>query len=254
MTPTNYPPVGEVEGKKKHVERMFDTIAPRYDLLNRLLSLGIDRWWRREMIRELNVRGRVDRLLDVATGTGDVAIAALRLTPEKVVGIDLSEEMLTVGRKKIAELGFASTIDLLRGDAEDLAFDDGAFDAVTAAFGVRNFENLGQGLSEMLRVLRPGGTMVVLEFSSPQRFPMKQLYGFYSRHVLPRVGSAVSKDQGAYSYLPDSAAAFPFGERMVEIIRDVGFEDVACRPLTFGIVSVYTASAPQTGRGSSGTW
>lgn len=253
MTPTNYPPVGEVEGKKERVERMFDTIAPRYDLLNRLLSLGIDRWWRRVMITELELRGRVHRLLDVATGTADVAIAATRLSPEKVVGIDLSEEMLALGRQKVAELGLSNVIELERGDAEKLVFDDEAFDAVTAAFGVRNFENLRQGLSEMLRVLRPGGTMVVLEFSSPQRFPMKQLYGFYSRQVLPRIGSAVSKDQGAYSYLPDSAAAFPFGEKMSEIIRSVGFVDVVCKPLTFGIVSLYAASAPQTA-GSSGTW
>ncbi|GIV57373.1 MAG: bifunctional demethylmenaquinone methyltransferase/2-methoxy-6-polyprenyl-1,4-benzoquinol methylase UbiE [Bacteroidetes bacterium] len=234
----NYPPIGEAQGKKEAVQAMFDAIAPRYDLLNRILSFGIDRRWRRqaiEMLREHQPR----RILDVATGTADLAIEALTLEPEKVVGVDISEEMLRVGREKIERLGLTDRITLRRGDAERLPFSDAQFDAVLVAFGVRNFENLEQGLRQIARVLRPGGVLVVLEFSHPRRFPVKQLYEFYARHILPRIGSSVSKDEGAYRYLPESIAAFPDGPRFLDIMQQVGFSDLRWKPLTFGIASLY---------------
>lgn len=244
MCPAEVPPVGEVEGKKEHVERMFDSIAPRYDLLNRILSLGIDRVWRRAMVSTVERRCLADApsILDVATGTADVALELLRLKPSRIVGVDISEEMLVRGRQKVAAVEAGQVIDLRTGDAEALPFDDDSFDVVTAAFGVRNFENLSIGLQEMVRVLRPGGVAVVLEFSSPQRSPMKQLYGFYSTQILPRVGRAVSRNDGAYTYLPQSAAVFPYGERMADILRDAGFDSVEYRTLTFGIVTLYSAT------------
>lgn len=248
MTPSNFPPVGEAEGKKKDVEQMFDSIAPRYDLLNRVLSLGIDQTWRRKMVRTVRARSASpQRILDIATGTADVAIQLLRLRPEEIVGVDLSEEMLSIGRSKVAREEATDIITLRVGDAEELDFPDDHFDAITAAFGVRNFENLSAGLREMRRVLRPGGVAVILEFSSPEHAPMKQLYAFYSRHVLPRIGRMVSRDEGAYSYLPQSAAAFPYGKRMVEILGEAGFADVEFRPLTFGIAMIYSAVVPSVG-------
>ncbi|MBT8401840.1 MAG: bifunctional demethylmenaquinone methyltransferase/2-methoxy-6-polyprenyl-1,4-benzoquinol methylase UbiE [Rhodothermia bacterium] len=248
MTRTHFPPVGEAEGKKQHVEQMFDSIAPRYDLLNRVLSLGIDQSWRRKMVRTVGRRCASPRhILDIATGTADVAIQLLRLRPEKIVGVDISEEMLALGRAKVAREGATGIVSLQAGDAEELDFPDSHFDAITAAFGVRNFENLSAGLREMRRVLRPGGVAVILEFSSPEHTPMKQLYSFYSRHVLPRVGRLVSRDDGAYDYLPQSAAAFPYGERMVGIVREAGFADVEYRPLTFGIATIYSAVVSPNG-------
>src|SRR5690554_2222029 len=221
----NYPPIGEVEGKKQQVEEMFDAIAPRYDLLNRILSLGIDRSWRRkavEMLREESPK----RILDVATGTADLAIEALALDPKKIVGVDLSEEMLKIGRQKVEKLGETDRIQLRRGDSERLPFSDKQFDAALVAFGVRNFENLRKGLSEIARVLKPGGTLVVLEFSHPRAFPVKQLYQLYSKHVLPRIGNAVSKNDGAYRYLPDSVAAFPDGDAFLSEMKVAGFTDL----------------------------
>lgn len=237
------PPIGEVDGKKEQVGQMFDNIAPRYDLLNRVLSVGIDRLWRREVIRILG-RDRAPRqILDVATGTADLAIEALRLNPHKVVGVDIAEEMLCVGRKKIASIGATETIVLQTGDAERLPFPDDTFDAVTVAFGIRNFENLGVGLSEMSRVLKPGGKVAILEFSQPRVFPIRQLYSLYSRFVLPRVGRAVSGDEGAYTYLPESVAAFPDGEEMVGIVERAGFSEVKARRMTFGVVTIYYGRA-----------
>lgn len=238
----DYPPVGEAAGKKQQVEAMFDSIAPRYDLLNRVLSMGIDQQWRTKavaMLSEIQPR----RILDVATGTGDLAIKALSLDPEKIVGVDISEEMLRIGRDKIRELGEDARIEMRKGDSERLPFSDNQFDGALVAFGVRNFENLGRGLEEIHRVLKPGGKLVVLEFSHPRRFPIKQLYGFYSRHVLPRVGSALSGNDGAYRYLPDSVAAFPDGEAFLERMRSVGFRDTEWKPLTFGIASLYGGRA-----------
>ncbi len=221
---------------------MFDAIAPRYDTLNRVLSLGIDRRWRKKAIawvREHNPR----RVLDVATGTADLAIAAIELEPEKVVGVDISEEMLNVGREKIAKLGLSDRITLRRGDSEKLPFSDRQFDVVLVAFGVRNFEHLQKGLKEMRRVLRPGGALVVLEFSRPRRFPIKQLFGFYFKHILPRVGGAVSKDEGAYQYLPDSVQTFPDGEDFLDELRKTGYADPKSQSLTFGIASLYKGLA-----------
>ncbi len=252
MTPSNFPPVGEAEGKKQHVEQMFDSIAPRYDLLNRVLSLGIDQSWRRKMVRTVGRRCATPRrILDIATGTADVAIQLLRLRPEKVVGVDISEEMLSLGREKVAREDATGIISLVTGDAEELDFPDGHFDAITVAFGVRNFENLSAGLREMRRVLRPGGVAVILEFSSPEHTPMKQLYSFYSRHVLPRIGRMVSRDDGAYNYLPQSAAAFPYGKRMGEIVGEAGFAEVEFRPLTFGIATIYSAVVRAEGLSAS---
>lgn len=238
----DYPPVGEAEGKKQAVEAMFDAIAPRYDLLNRVLSFGIDQRWRKQAVAMLG-DARPKRVLDVATGTGDLAVQALTLNPEKVVGVDISEEMLRVGREKIQELGEEERIQLRRGDSERLPFSDRQFDAALVAFGVRNFENLQRGLAEIHRVLKPGGMLVVLEFSHPRAFPIKQLYGLYSRFVLPRVGSAVSGNDGAYRYLPDSVAAFPDGDAFLQRMRQVGFAELKWQPLTFGIASLYRGTA-----------
>ena len=239
----HYPPIGEVEGKKAQVEAMFDAIAPRYDLLNRVLSLGIDRRWRRKAVAMLEAE-QPERILDVATGTADLALEAMRLDPKKVVGVDISEEMLRRGREKIERLGLSDRIVLQRGDAEKLPFSDNQFHAALVAFGVRNFQNLDKGLAEIRRVLRPGGALVVLEFSKPRAFPIKQAYAFYSRFILPRVGRAVSKNDGAYRYLPDSVAAFPDGEAFLDRMRQAGYHDLSCQALTFGIASVYKGKMP----------
>ncbi len=239
----NYPPIGEAEGKKEQVRAMFDAIAPRYDLLNRVLSFGIDRRWRKKAVAMLR-EAQPERILDVATGTADLALEALTLDPQKVVGVDISEEMLKIGREKIDRLGLADRVTLQRGDAEKLPFSDRQFDAVLVAFGVRNFEDLDRGLSEIRRVLKPGGALVVLEFSRPRAFPVKQLYRFYSRVVLPRVGGAVSRDAGAYRYLPDSVAAFPDGEEFLERMRRAGYADLRWQPLTLGIAALYKGNVP----------
>jgi len=234
----SYPPIGETSGKTGYVEAMFDAIAPRYDLLNRVLSFGIDRQWRAKAI-ELLREDRPRRILDVATGTADLAIESLSLNPDNVVGVDIAEEMLSIGREKLRTLGIEDRITLRRGNAEKLPFSDAQFDAALVAFGVRNFENLEKGLAEIGRVLRRGAPLVVLEFSRPDRFPVKQVYRFYSRHVLPRIGRLVSKDRGAYQYLTDSVAAFPSGEDFIRRMEDVGFSDPLWQPLTYGIASLY---------------
>jgi demethylmenaquinone methyltransferase/2-methoxy-6-polyprenyl-1,4-benzoquinol methylase len=225
--------------KKSNVSSLFDAIAHRYDLLNHLLSGGVDLYWRRKAIdtlRDLKPR----RILDVATGTGDFAIASLRLDPESVLGVDIAEKMLAVGREKVAKKGLSKTITLMTGEAEHLAFPDGSFDASIVAFGARNFEHLEQGLSEMGRVLRPGGRIVVLEFSRPAAFPFKQIYFFYFRRVLPLIGRLVSKDPGAYTYLPDTVMKFPEGDSFLGILRTAGFATVRQERLTFGIATIYT--------------
>ncbi|MFP4227566.1 MAG: bifunctional demethylmenaquinone methyltransferase/2-methoxy-6-polyprenyl-1,4-benzoquinol methylase UbiE [Salinivenus sp.] len=242
--PTHHPPIGEVEGKAEAVESMFDTVAPRYDLLNRVLSFGIDRYWRTQAVRLL-ADEQPTRVLDVATGTADLALKAEQmLHPREVVGIDLSAEMLRYGREKIEQKGLSSRISLVQGDAADLPFDDHAFDAALVAFGVRNFEDLTAGLRGIRRVLRPGGRLVVLEFSSPRTTPIKQLYAWYSRHVLPRIGGALSPDQGAYEYLPTSVAAFPDGTEFLSRMAESGYDDLLWRPLTFGIASLYRGTVP----------
>ncbi len=234
----HYPPVGEAHGKKEKVEAMFDAIAPRYDLLNRVLSMGIDQTWRKKAVRLLE-GDKPERILDVATGTADLALEAARLQAKSIVGVDISEEMLKIGREKIEQRGLSDRITLRRGDSEKLPFSDSQFDAVLVAFGVRNFENLQKGLTEIRRVLRPGGTVVVLEFSQPRVFPVKQLYSLYSRYVLPHIGGAISKDKGAYQYLPDSVARFPSGPDFLRRMEEAGFKKTTWKPLTFGIASLY---------------
>lgn len=226
-------------GKKEQVEKMFDNIAPKYDFLNRLLSLGIDKWWRYVAINKLKpVQPKT--ILDVATGTADLALASLRLKPEKVIGIDISEQMLAIGKEKVKACKQENIITLQQADAENLPFEDNTFDAITVAFGVRNFENLQKGLSELHRVLKPSGKLVVLEFSKPKIFPVKQLFGIYFKYILPFIGKLVSKDNKAYTYLPESVQAFPEGNEFVSILQQTGFKQTICSALTLGISSIYT--------------
>lgn len=226
--------------KKEQVAQMFNSISGRYDFLNHFLSLGIDRGWRKKAIKIL-AESKPERMLDVATGTGDFALQALSLNPEKIIGVDISEGMLEVGRKKMAERQVSHKIELQVGDSENLPFADNNFDAVTVGFGVRNFENLQKGLQEIYRVMKPNATLVVLEFSRPSRFPFKQVYNFYFKAILPRIGRWVSRDKSAYTYLPESVEAFPDGSDFVAILTAVGFKNTTCKPLTFGISSIYTA-------------
>lgn len=230
----------EKSGKKEQVAKMFDNISGRYDFLNHFLSLGIDKLWRKKAINLLRPNAP-QMILDVATGTGDFAIEALKLKPEKVVGVDISEGMLEVGREKLKKKGIHN-VELRAGDSENLPFQENIFDAVIVAFGVRNFENLEKGLLEMLRVTKPGGRIVILEFSKPGVFPFKQLYNFYFNFILPSIGKWISKDDSAYSYLPESVKAFPDGEKMVSILRQLGYQNAACKKLTFGISSLYTGT------------
>jgi demethylmenaquinone methyltransferase / 2-methoxy-6-polyprenyl-1,4-benzoquinol methylase len=225
-------------GKKEQVAAMFDSISPKYDLLNHLLSLGIDIYWRKKAIGLLKAnKPRI--ILDIATGTGDFAIEALALKPEKVIGVDISEGMLAIGREKIKKLRLEDKIELRAGDSEKLLFEDNYFDAVIVSFGVRNFENLHKGLSDMHRVLKSGGTCIVLEFSKPSAFPFKQLYNFYFKRILPLVGKVISKDNSAYHYLPESVQAFPDGKDFINIFEKAGFQSTKCIPLTFGISTIY---------------
>jgi demethylmenaquinone methyltransferase/2-methoxy-6-polyprenyl-1,4-benzoquinol methylase len=226
--------------KKQQVEQMFDNIAPRYDFLNHFLSLGIDKIWRRKAIDILSGY-KTNSLLDVATGTGDFAIAALKLKPSKIVAFDLSEQMLNVGRIKAEKLGVSNIIRFVKGDSEAMPFSDRQFDAITVAFGVRNFENLEKGLREFHRVLKPEGVAVILEFSKPKYFPFKQLYLFYFFTILPLVGRMISKDRSAYSYLPESVMAFPDDQKFLSILKNCGFSRNSQKRLTFGIATIYIA-------------
>lgn len=221
---------------------MFDRIAPKYDLLNRVLSLGIDVWWRKKAIAYLKA-ARQAEILDVATGTADVAILMAKiLNPKRIVGIDIANQMLEFGRVKIKDAGLQEVISLETGDSEHLRFETGTFDAVTVAFGVRNFENLEKGLAEMQRVLKPGGRVVILEFSKPHIFPFKQLYNSYFKYVLPLIGRLTSRDMRAYTYLFESVQVFPEGNQFTEILTKTGFNDPICERLTLGICSIYTAT------------
>lgn len=235
MTVTPYSPEGS---KREQVERMFDNISPKYDLLNRLFSLGIDQGWRRKVVRLLG-QEPVERLLDVATGTADLAILGATRA-KQVTGVDISEGMLAHGRTKVERKGLTQRVVLQRADSAALPFADGTFDAVTVAFGVRNFEHLEQGLREMARVLRPNGRIFVLEFSKPTKAPMKQLFRFYFHRVMPTIGRTVSKDSAAYTYLPKSVDAFPEGQAFLEIMARAGFREVKAEPLTGGIATLYT--------------
>ncbi len=228
----------EERSKKEQVTEMFDSIAPRYDFLNHFLSMGIDILWRRRAIRMLKPY-RPEVVLDIATGTGDFAIEALKLNPEKVIGLDISPGMLEVGRQKMVKKKLDDRIEMVLGDSEDLHFDDNSIGAVTVGFGVRNFENLEIGLGEILRVLKPGGAAVILEPSVPRKFPMRQLFGLYFKGILPLIGRMVSKDSRAYTYLPESVKAFPNGKEFTDICTKVGFTNVQFKPLSFGICSLY---------------
>ena len=225
-------------GKKEQVMAMFDNIAKRYDFLNHLLSLGIDKIWRRKAINLLKDISP-KQILDVATGTADLAIEAMRINPEKIFGIDISKEMLEIGKNKISKKKLDKFISLQQGDSENIPFPEHSFDAVTVAFGVRNFENLEKGMSEIYRVLKPNGRVVVLEFSKPSGFPVKQLYYLYFRGILPFVGRIVSKDKSAYTYLPDSVMQFPEKNEFVEKMKQTGFNECSYITLTFGIASIY---------------
>ena len=227
--------------KKKQVEKMFDTISADYDGLNRVISFGIDVKWRKRVVSMVE-KHDPQQVLDIATGTGDLAIALNKTGASKIVGLDISEGMLAVGRKKIAEKKLSNKIQMLQGDSEALPFEKDSFDAITVAFGVRNFENLEKGLEEIFRVLRPGGIFVVLETSVPTKFPFKQGYTFYTRNLLPLIGKFFSKDRDAYSYLSESAAAFPYGENFNNILRKIGFNKVENKPQTLGVATIYTAS------------
>ncbi|MBR6319810.1 MAG: bifunctional demethylmenaquinone methyltransferase/2-methoxy-6-polyprenyl-1,4-benzoquinol methylase UbiE [Prevotella sp.] len=227
--------------KAQQVEAMFDNIAPTYDTLNHRLSWDIDRGWRRKAIEWL-APYKPQQMLDIATGTGDFAIlAAQMLKPTRLVGADISEGMMAVGREKVQRLGLQDVISFEKEDCLNLSYADGSFDAVTAAFGIRNFADLDCGLREMCRVLRPGGHLSVVELTTPVAFPMKQLFRVYSHTVLPIYGRLISKDQSAYSYLTKTIEAFPQGERMMEILRRAGFSKTSFRRLTFGICTLYTA-------------
>ncbi len=220
---------------------MFDSIAPVYDFLNHFLSLGVDISWRKKAIRKLrDLKPQI--ILDIATGTGDLALEAYRqLNPQKIIGVDISTEMLAIGNKKIKKRGLEKVMDLVEGDSENLQFPDHTFDAITVAFGVRNFENLEKGLTEMLRVLKPGGQLVVLEFSRPTLFPFKNLFNLYFQRILPAIGRFTSKDPSAYSYLYHSVQAFPDGSDFLEVLKKVGYQPVSHEQLTLGICSIYCA-------------
>jgi demethylmenaquinone methyltransferase/2-methoxy-6-polyprenyl-1,4-benzoquinol methylase len=227
-------------GKKDQVTKMFDTISKEYDGLNRVISFGIDIKWRKKVV-EIVKKTNPTTVLDIATGTGDLAINLTQTSATSIIGLDISEGMLNVGRKKIEKLNLSNTIKMVVGDSENIPFDDNSFDAITVAFGVRNFENLEKGLSEIYRVLKPGGTFVVLETSVPTKFPFKQGYKFYSTKILPLIGKMFSKDKVAYKYLSDSAAKFPFGKTFNNILEKTGFIAIEDKPQTFGVASIYVA-------------
>ena len=232
-------PYNSSESKKKQVSEMFDNIANSYDFLNHSLSLGMDNVWRKIAIKKLTNNPKI--ILDIATGTGDFAVSAAKYTDAKITGIDISQGMLNVGIEKVRKKNLNNRISLQLADSESLPFNDNTFDAITAGFGVRNFEKLNKGLSEMKRVLNKDGIVVILEPSTPKYFPLKQFYKLYFHHVLPTIGAWISKDKSAYSYLPESVDAFPSGEKFIVELKNVGFKDCKHIPLTFGIVSLYIA-------------
>ncbi|TZF84885.1 bifunctional demethylmenaquinone methyltransferase/2-methoxy-6-polyprenyl-1,4-benzoquinol methylase UbiE [Pedobacter sp. BS3] len=226
--------------KKEQVASMFNSISKTYDFLNHFMSLGIDIIWRKKAIGELK-KNKPQHILDVATGTGDFAFEALKiLKPEKITGVDISQGMLDIAARKIKQRNLADKFEVRLGDSEKLLFDSDTFDAVTVAYGVRNFENLEKGLADMLRVLKPGGKAVILEFSKPKVFPVKQLYNFYFHYITPAIGKLFSKDSNAYSYLPESVQAFPDGKNFTALMNKIGYRDTKSRPLAFGICSIYT--------------
>jgi len=227
--------------KKDQVAQMFDNISGNYDNLNRVISFGIDVAWRKKVLRLVSEKNP-KTILDIATGTGDLAILMAQTSAEKIIGLDISAGMLEVGTKKIAAKNLSNRIEMMLADSESMPFEDHTFDAITVAFGVRNFEHLEKGLAEILRVLKPGGIFVILETSNPTKTPFKQGYVFYTKYILPVIGKLFSKDNAAYGYLSESAAVFPFGEALNNILRKIGFIDVKSMPQTFGVATIYSAS------------
>jgi demethylmenaquinone methyltransferase/2-methoxy-6-polyprenyl-1,4-benzoquinol methylase len=237
-------PYDSGQSKKEEVAQMFNNISANYDFLNHFLSLGIDHLWRKRAVKQLQ-KQQPKVLLDLATGTGDFAIACLKLKPEKIIGMDISSGMLEVGKQKMKKRAFDNIIDMQLGDSENMPFPDHTFDAITVGFGVRNYENLEKGLGEMLRVLKPGGQAVILEFSKPKAFPIKQLFGFYSKVLIPLFGKYISKDERAYTYLPESVAAFPEGAAFVAVLQKVGYQTLEPIRLSGGIASIYIGTKKQ---------
>ena len=228
----------EQTGRKEQVTKMFDNISGNYDFMNRIMTFGIDVKWRKKVVKMV-AETKPERILDIATGTGDFAIMLADIKPKQIVGLDISKGMLEVGKKKVKEKGLDDLIIMVLGDSENLPFDDNSFDAVTVGFGVRNFENLDKGLQEINRILRPGGIFVVLETSQPEKFPFKQLYKFHTKYIIPLLGKLFSKDQKAYEYLPQSAKAFPYGKAFNNILKKNKFTSVYNYPLLFGAASIY---------------
>ncbi|RTY92462.1 bifunctional demethylmenaquinone methyltransferase/2-methoxy-6-polyprenyl-1,4-benzoquinol methylase UbiE [Flavobacterium sp. GT3R68] len=228
-------------GKKEQVAQMFDTISGNYDGLNRVISFGVDIKWRKKVL-QLVAATNPNTILDIATGTGDLAILMTNTDAKKIIGLDISAGMLEVGRKKIAERNLSDKIEMILADSESMPFEDNTFDAITVAFGVRNFEHLDKGLGEILRVLKPNGIFVILETSVPEKTPFKQGYKLYSKYMLPLIGKLFSKDTSAYQYLSESASVFPYGEALNNILRKIGFIDVVAKPQTFGVATIYSAS------------
>jgi demethylmenaquinone methyltransferase/2-methoxy-6-polyprenyl-1,4-benzoquinol methylase len=228
-------------GKKEQVAQMFDTISGNYDGLNRVISFGIDIKWRKKVLKLVSDKNP-KTVLDIATGTGDLAILMTNTSAEKIIGLDISAGMLEVGRNKIKAKNLSDKIEMILADSENMPFEDNTFDAITVAFGVRNFENLEKGLAEILRVLKPNGIFVILETSVPDKTPYKQGYTFYSKNILPLIGKLFSKDDSAYQYLSESASVFPYGEALNNILRKIGFIEVKAMPQTFGVATIYSAS------------
>ena len=227
--------------KKDQVTQMFDAISGNYDNLNRVISFGIDVKWRKKIVALVSAK-KPNVILDIATGTGDLAILLAQTKAKKIIGLDISAGMLNVGIEKIKQKNLSNQIEMIIGDSENMPFDDNYFDAITVSFGIRNFENLEKGLIEILRVLKPSGTFVILETSNPTQFPFKQGYQFYANFILPIIGKLFSKDNTAYGYLSESAQNFPFGEALNNILRKIGFIDVVAMPQTFGAATIYSAS------------
>jgi demethylmenaquinone methyltransferase/2-methoxy-6-polyprenyl-1,4-benzoquinol methylase len=228
-------------GKKEQVTKMFDTISKEYDGLNRVISFGIDIKWRKKVVNLVS-ETNPKLILDIATGTGDLAINLAETNADKIIGLDISEGMLEVGKQKILQKNLQDRIEMVVGDSENLPFKENTFDAITVGFGVRNFETLEKGLSEIYRVLKPNGIFVILETSVPTKTPFKQGYNLYSKNIMPLIGKLFSKDQSAYKYLSDSASVFPFGEALNNILREIGFINVINKPQTFGVATIYTSS------------
>lgn len=242
MSAEQVKPYGDAsKSKKEEVAEMFNNISAKYDFLNHFLSLGIDKLWRKKavkMLRSVNPK----RILDIATGTGDFALESLVLKPTQIVGLDISSGMLEHGRVKMKKKGVDHIITMQQGDSEAIPYEDNYFDGLTVGFGVRNFENLEKGLGEMLRVVRPGGKLIILEFSKPKKFPIKQLFSFYSNNIIPILGKTISKDSNAYTYLPESVAAFPEGKDFENILAKVGYKDIRSTLVSGGIATIYSGT------------